>query len=68
MDRRGFITTGLGGAVAGVAAKTALGSSPSTSGDTFRLKYAPHFGMLLLEHFVDIRTIKWLNNEEIRRV
>ena len=45
MDRRGFITTGLGGAVAGVAAKTALGSSPSTSGDTFRLKYAPHFGM-----------------------
>jgi hydroxypyruvate isomerase len=45
MDRRGFMTTSLGGAVAGVAAKTALGSSASTSGHTFQLKYAPHFGM-----------------------
>lgn len=45
MDRRGFMTTSLGGAVAAVAAKTALGSSASTSGHTFQLKYAPHFGM-----------------------
>ncbi|HUV12609.1 MAG TPA: TIM barrel protein [Acidobacteriota bacterium] len=45
MDRRGFMAASLGGAVAGVAAKTALGSSVNSSGHTFQLKYAPHFGM-----------------------
>ncbi len=45
MDRRGFMAASLGGAVAGVAAKTALGNTVNSSGHRFQLKYAPHFGM-----------------------
>jgi len=45
MDRRGFIAASLGGVAAGTAAKTTLGRSVNTSGNTFQLKYAPHFGM-----------------------
>ncbi len=45
MDRRGFMAASLGGAVVGVATRTALGRSVNTSEHTFQLKYAPHFGM-----------------------
>jgi len=42
MNRRGFIASGLGAAAAGFAAS---GNVRAVTKHTFKLKYAPHFGM-----------------------
>ena len=46
MNRRNFIATGAASLVtAGVTTDTLAGSNASAPGRTFKLKYAPHFGM-----------------------
>ncbi|MBK9312887.1 MAG: TIM barrel protein [Acidobacteria bacterium] len=55
MNRRNFIATGAASLVtAGVTTDTLAGSNASAPGRTFKLKYAPHFGMFKEHAGVDL--------------